>query len=301
MVRQSKWYRTENAAGWFMSIPGMLGLFLFIAIPFALAVALSFTNLRMGSPLPTQLTGLQSYRNILTDPSFQRALINNALFALVVVPVQTGIALGLALLLNRRLKGVLFFRTLFFMPVVFPLSLVSVIWVLIYAPGPNGLMNAFLDFISFGALGPYDFLHHPCLALPAIMLCSIWQGVGFQMIILLAGLQSIPAVLYESARIDRAGKWHQFLNVTLPQLRNPIIFTALVTTILAFRVFAQVEIMTRGGPVDATTTVMYETVQTIFQRQQVGLSSAMTVIFFLFVLLITWIQRSVVKQERQIQ
>jgi multiple sugar transport system permease protein len=300
MPGRMKWYRTETAAGWFMSLPGVLGLLLFIAVPFALAVGLSFTNLRMGSPLPTRFIGFDSYRNVLGDPSFRRALFNNALFAVFVVPIQTTFALGLALLVNTKIRGVLIFRTLFFMPVVFPLSLVSVIWILIYAPGPNGMMNAFLQTISLGNIQPVDFLHHPYLALPAIMLCSIWQGVGFQMIVLLAGLQSIPDVLYESARIDRAGKWSQFWHVTLPQLRNPIIFTAMVTTILSFRVFAQVQIMTRGGPNDATTTVMYETVKTIFERQQVGLASAMTAVFFLIVLLVTWTQRSMVKQEREI-
>jgi multiple sugar transport system permease protein len=289
-----------TAGGLSMSAPAVLGLFLFIAIPFALAVVLSFTNLRMGSPLPTRWIGLEQYRRILTDGSFLRALRNNGLFALVVVPLQTALALALALLLNREFKGRVLFRTLFFLPVVFPLALVSVIWTLIYAPGPNGMMNAVLGFLTAGAVDPIDFLHHPAFALPAIMVCSIWQGVGFQMIVLLAGLQAIPEVLYESARIDRAGPWSRFAHVTLPQLRNPIIFTALVTTILSFRVFAQVEIMTRGGPNDATTTVMYEAVRTIFDRQQVGQASAMTVVFFLVVLAVTWIQRTLVKQEREV-
>jgi multiple sugar transport system permease protein len=227
--------------------------------------------------------------------------MNNGLFALIVVPVQTVLALGLAIFLNQKFKGIMFFRILFFMPVVFPLSLVSVVWILLYAPGADGMINAFLHFISFGHIPPQDFLHNPYLALPAIMLCSIWQGVGFQMVILLAGLQSIPDVLYEAAEIDRANRWQKFVHVTLPQLRNPLIFTALVTTILAFRVFDQVEIMTQGGPNGASTTVMYETVQTIFNRQQVGQSSAMTVIFFILVLVITLVQRSVAKQEREIE
>lgn len=284
-----------------MSLPAVLGLILFIAFPFLLAIGLSFTNLRMGSPLPTRFIGFEAYRRVFTDPLFLRALMNNGLFALIVVPVQTVLALALALFLNQTFKGVTLFRTLFFMPVVFPLSLVSVVWILIYAPGANGMMNAFLDVISFGNIPPQDFLHNPWLALPAIMLCSIWQGVGFQMVILLAGLQSIPDVLYESAKIDRANRWQQFIHITLPQLRNPLIFTALVTTILAFRVFDQVEIMTQGGPNGASTTVMYETVRTIFDRQQVGQASAMTVIFFVLVLVITLLQRSAAKQEREIE
>jgi len=261
---------------------------------------LSFTNLRLGSPLPTEFVGLQQYRRILGDETFRRALMNNVLFAAVVVPVQTVIALSLALVLNRNLHGKAFFRTVFFMPVVFPMALVAVIWELIYAPGPNGILNSFLDLISFGHLGPVDVLHDPLLALPGIMLLSLWQGVGFQMVVLLAGLQSIPGVLYEAAAVDRAGKVSQFFHVTLPQLRNALIFTALVTTILSFRVYAQVEITTQGGPVNATTTVMYETVRTVFDRQQVGQASAMTVVFFLMVLAVTLLQRTLIKQERNV-
>lgn len=293
-------FNRPSVAGPAMAAPGVLGLALFIALPFLTAVVLSFTNLRMGSPLPTEFVGLRQYQRIFGDESFRRALMNNVLFAAVVVPVQTVIALSLALLLNQELKGKAFFRTVFFMPVVFPMALVAVIWELIYAPGPNGVLNSFLDLVSFGALGPVDVLHDPRLALPGIMLLSLWQGVGFQMVVLLAGLQSIPGVLYEAAAVDRAGRVSRFLHVTLPQLRNALIFTALVTTILAFRVYAQVEITTRGGPVDATTTVMYETVRTVFDRQQVGQASAMTVVFFLMVLVVTLVQRALVKQEREV-
>ncbi len=242
---------SRNLTAVLMSSPALVGLLLFVAAPFLLAVALGFTNLRLGSPLPLEWVGFEQYRRIFTDPSFGRALLNNLLFAVVVVPLQTILALVLALLLNRRLYGTQWFRTLFFAPVVFPLSLVAVVWVLIFAPGPNGMMNAFLDLVSLGAWTPRDFLHDPYFALPAIMLTSIWQGTGFQMVILLAGLQAIPANLYEAAAIDGAGRWQQFWHVTLPQLRNTLIFVVLVTTILAFRLFDQVQIMTQGGPHDA--------------------------------------------------
>jgi len=283
-----------------MSAPAVIGLLLFVALPFLLAVALGFTNLRLGSPLPLEWVGLEQYRRIFTDPSFPRALANNMLFAVVVVPLQTVLALLLALLLNQRLYGITWFRTLFFMPVVFPLSLVAVVWVLIFAPGPNGMMNALLELISFGSWTPRDFLHDPQLALPAIMLTSIWQGAGFQMVIILSGLQAISSELYEAAAIDGAGCWQRFWHVTLPQLRNTLIFIVLVTTILAFRLFDQVQIMTQGGPHDATTTVMFEVVQASFARQQVARGAAMTVVLFLVVLLISWLQRRVVRQEREV-
>ena len=284
-----------------MSAPALVGLTLFVAVPFLFAVGLSFTNLRLGSPLPLEWVGIEQFRRIFSDPSFKRALLNNALFALLVVPLQTTLALLLALLLNRRLRGMVLFRTLFFLPVVFPLSLVAVVWMLIYAPGPNGMMNAFLELLSFGAWTPRDFLHDPRLALPAIMLTSLWQGAGFQMVILLAGLQTISSELYEAAAIDGAGRWQRLWHVTLPQLRNSLIFVLLVTTILAFRLFDQVQIMTQGGPHDATTSVMFEAVQAAFDRQQVARGAAMTVVLFLVVLLISVLQRRVARQERELE
>jgi multiple sugar transport system permease protein len=299
-MTHSKKIKDDTRAAFIMAAPALGGLFLFIALPFMLAIALSFTNLRLGSPLPLQFLGLEQYRRIWLDPSFRQALFNNGLFALVVVPVQTALALSLALLLNRPLKGMALFRTLFFMPVVFPMSLVAVIWTVIYAPGSNGMMNAFLDFVTFGLWAPKDFLHDPMFALPSIMLLSLWQGVGFQMVIMLAGLQAIPSTLYEAAAIDGSNSWNQFRFVTLPQLRNTLIFVMLVTSILSFRLFDQVQIMTQGGPNDATTTVMYEVVKAAFEQQKMAKGAAMTVIFFIIVLAITISQRVLVKEEQVI-
>ncbi|MEW8308379.1 MAG: sugar ABC transporter permease [Candidatus Thiodiazotropha endolucinida] len=289
----------QSATALLMAIPALAGLLLFILLPFAAALALAFTDLRLGSPLPVKFVGFGQFVQLFNDPDFMRALLNNLLFAAVVVPLQTVLALALALLLNQGLPGTVAFRTLFFMPVVFPMSLVSVIWSLIYAPGPDGMMNAFLEWASFGLWEARDFLRDPLLALPGIMLLSIWQGVGFQMVILLAGLQAIPQSLYEAAALDGAGRWQQLLHITLPQLRNPLIFVMLITTILAFRLFDQVQIMTRGGPDNATTTVIYEMVQSAFARQQVALASAMTVVFFLLVLAVTWLQRRYTHHERE--
>ncbi|MDH3948806.1 MAG: sugar ABC transporter permease [Gammaproteobacteria bacterium] len=290
--------RVIISAGTLFAVPALAGLLIFVAIPFLLAIGLSFTNLRLGSPLPLEFVGLTQFLRLFDDPAFTRALLNNLLFTVVVVPMQTILALGLALLLNQPLKGRAVFRTLFFMPVVFPLSLISVVWILIYAPGPDGMLNSFLQLITLGHWQARDFLHDPWLALPAIMLTSIWQGTGFQMVILLAGLQNIPEELYEAARIDAAGRWQRFWHITLPQLRNTLIFVMLVTTILAFRLFEQVQIMTHGGPRHATTTVMYEAVQAAFSRQQVAKGATITVIFFLVVLLVTIVQRRVARQER---
>lgn len=267
-------------------------------LPFVLAVVLSLTNVRLGSPVPAEFVGARQYLRILDDPTFRQAVFNNGLFAAVVVPLQTALALTLALLLNTPLRGMVVFRTLLFLPVIFPLSLVSVIWVLILAPGPDGMLNSFLEFITFGHWQPRNFLRDPYLALPSIMLTSIWQGVGFQMVIILAGLQAIPQTLYEAAAVDGANRWQQLYRITLPQLRNTLLFVILVTTILSFRLFDQVQVMTRGGPNDASTTVMYEAVQTAFVRLQIAKGSAMTVILFLIVLLLTLLQRHLVHRSK---
>ena len=293
-------FSTPQSAAIALVAPAFVGLFLFVALPFALAVVLSFSTLRLGSPLPLEWIGLEQYRIIFSDPSFIRALLNNALFALGVVPFQTGLALGLALLLNRPLKGIAWFRAIFFMPIVFPMSLVAVVWTLIYAPSADGMMNRFLSSVSFGFWQTKDFLHDPLLALPAIMLLSLWQGVGFQMVIILAGLQSIPTVLYEAAAIDGSNRWNQFFYITLPQLRNTLIFVVLVTSILAFRLFDQVKIMTQGGPNDATTTVMYEAVKAAFEQQKMAKGAAMTVVFFLIVFVITILQSVLIQEEKAI-
>lgn len=301
MMRIREWTTraAEQPVALLFCAPALLGLLLFVLLPFVLAVLLSLTNLKLGSPLPLEFVGLEQYRRIFNEQSFLRGLLNNILFAAMVVPLQTSLALALALLLNRSLRGTVLFRTLFFMPVVFPLSLVAVVWILIFAPGPNGMMNTFLEAISVGLWAPRDFLHDASLALPAVMLTSIWQGVGFQMIILLAGLQAIPHDLYEAAAVDGAGRLSQFLHVTLPQLRNTLVFVVLVTTILAFRLFDQVQIMTQGGPGDASTTVMYEAVDAAFNRQQVAKGAAMTVVLFIIVLVLTLLQRQWARQERQ--
>ena len=283
-----------------MAAPALFGLLLFVAIPFLLAVMLSFTNLRLGSPLPLQFLGLEQYRRVLLDPNFHQALFNNALFALVMVPLQTALALGMAILINRPLPGMTIFRTIFFMPVVFPMALVAVIWTIIYAPSANGMMNAILESITFGLWEPRDFLNDPQLALPAMMLLSLWQGAGFQMVIILAGLQSISSSLYEAAAIDGSNKWNQFRYITLPQLRNTLIFVMLVTSILSFRLFDQVQIMTQGGPNGATTTVMYEAVKASFEQQKMAKGAAMTAIFFAIVLAITSLQRILIPEDSAI-
>lgn len=299
MLRKLALHNTVVA--WAFILPAVLGLVFFVLLPFILALIFSFTNLRLGSPLALEFVGLTQYQRLLADAAFLQALKNNMVFALIIVPLQTGLALLLALLVNQPVKGMAVFRTLFFMPVVFPLSLVAVVWVLLFAPGPEGTLNSVLEFITLGAWQPRDFLHDPAWALPAIALTSVWQGVGFQMVILLAALQSIPREFYEAAKVDGANRWQQFFYITLPQLRNSLIFVILVTTILVFRLFDQVQIMTQGGPLHATTTVMYEAINSAFGSQQVAKGAAITVVFFIIVFVFTLLQRYVLKPDKEIE
>ncbi|MGY4706388.1 carbohydrate ABC transporter permease [Candidatus Bipolaricaulota sp. J31] len=242
---------------------------------------------------------MRNYIRLFGDRDFWIAMRNTATFAAVVVPLQSGLALLLAILVNRRIRGINLFRGIYFVPVVITMVVVCVIWyfLLLY---PQGLVNALVRVVSMGRLGPYDWLRDPRLAMPTIILISIWQGVGFQMVIYLAGLQGIPRELYEAAVIDGASSWQQFLHVTMPGLRNTHIFVLVTTTILAFKLFTQVEVLTQGGPLGATNTLVRYIFVSGYKELKVGYASAASVILVLAVLLIASIQRKLLTEEREI-
>ncbi len=300
-VRLSSRRRTEEIMAWVFSSPAILLLLIFLVVPFLMAIGLSFTNQRLipNLNLPTQFIGLRNYLRLLEDEAFLKGLRNNFYFVAIVVPVQTTLALLLALLVNQKMKGVNVYRTIYFSPVVTTMVVVSIIWTFLYNPG-KGMINAFIELASFGHLGPYNWLQDTRLVFPSIMLLSIWQGVGFQMIIYLAGLQEIPSSLYEAAEVDGANKVQQFFNVTLPQLRNTTIFVVLATTILAFKLFTQVEVMTRGGPQNASMTTIVHVVHQGWGQLKVGYASAISIVFFLIVLGISLIQRFILREEREV-
>lgn len=234
------------------------------------------------------------------DPVFWKALFNTLLFVAVIVPCQGGLALGLALLVNMKLPGRVAFRAACFTPVVVSMAVVSVVWIFILNP-EQGLLNRFLSFLPFAPAEQPRWLADARWARWAVYLVSIWQSAGFQMVIFLAGLQAIPEVLYESAVLDGAGPLRRFANVTFPLLRNTTVFVTVSTTILAFRVFTQIDVMTRGGPQESTISLIYYVVQKGFREQRVGYASAATFVFFVFVLAVSGLQKVLLKSEREIE
>lgn len=231
------------------------------------------------------------------DVVFMKSLVNTFAFALAIVPLQGGLGLVLAVLVNQKLKAINLFRTIYFMPVVVSIVVVSILWRFIY-DGQNGLLNSLLELATFGAFQPIDWIGNPRTALPAIIVMSAWQAVGFHMVIWLAGLQTIPNSLYEAADVAGADAWQKFRFVTWPGLRNTAVFVFITITMDAFRLFAQIDVMTRGGPLDSTTTVVFQAVQRGYERQDIAGGSTISVIFFLMVLTISLIQAYLTRERK---
>jgi multiple sugar transport system permease protein len=295
--------QSETLMAWIFAAPGLILLTLFVIVPFLLAFVLSFTDQRLvpNPNLPTEFVGLQNYQRMFSDELFLKSLFNNFKFVVFVVPFQSALALALAILVNQKLQNIQVFRTIYFIPVATIMTVVAIIWTLMYSP--TGVINEFLKMISGGAIAPQDWLGNPNLALPAVMVLSIWQGVGFQMLIFLAGLQAIAPELYEAAEIDGATTWRKFVNITIPQLRNTLIFVVITTTIYAFQLFDQVNvILSSGGGIrqDSIGTMVLIMVQKGFREGLVGQASAISVFFFVLVFSISMIQRVLVREERQI-
>ncbi|GIH91840.1 carbohydrate ABC transporter permease [Planobispora siamensis] len=286
----------ERRSAWAFVTPALFLLMLFLGVPALLALGLSFTNARLISPNAPEFTGLENYvRAFTSDPVFLRSLLNTFYFAAVVVPVQAGLGLALALLVNQRIRGVNIFRTVFFLPVVTSMVVVSILWTFMYQE--DGLINSMLSRMTGGLVEGTAWLQQPSTAMPAIIILSVWQGVGFHMVIWLAGLQTIPAELYEAATVDGAGAWQRFRNVTWPGLRPTLVFVLVTITIAAFGLFVQIDVMTRGGPLDSTTTIIFHAVRKGFREQEVGYGAALSLIFFVLVLIVSLIQRRLTREN----
>lgn len=228
------------------------------------------------------------------DPIFWKSLKNTLVFVAVVVPVQAGLGLALALFVNQKIRAANFLRTIVFIPVVTSMVVVSILWLFMYQK--DGLINYVLGELIPG-FRPVEWLSDPSTAMPAIIMMSIWQAVGFHMIIWLSGLQTIPGELYEAAKIDGAGAVQRFLSVTWPGLRNTAVFVLITITIAALGLFVQINVMTSGGPLDSTTTLVYHAFTTGYGKQQMGYGAAIAVVFFAIVLIISLIQKRVTREK----
>ncbi|MGV8910826.1 MAG: carbohydrate ABC transporter permease [Propionicimonas sp.] len=283
-----------RTAAWMVGPAGFL-LTVFLVVPVILAFALAFTNSRLISPRPAAFIGFTNFVNLFADSVFWASVRNTFYFAIVVVPVQAGLALGLALLINAKIRGTNFFRTVYFVPVVTSMVVVSLLWRFMYQP--DGLLNQFLMFVTAGHFTPIDWLNNPSTAMPAIIIMSIWQAVGFHMIIWLSGLQTIPAELYEAGDLDGATGWKRFRYITWPSLAATRTFILITITIAALSLFTQISVMTQGGPLDSTTTLVFMAVRTGYQQLATGYASAISLVFFALVLTVAAIQRFLTREK----
>ena len=284
MLRVSGIRRQRYATAAAFLLPAAVGVVLFSLLPIAQALRISFFDYSLLNPEQIPV-GLENYDRAVKDPVFQVALKNTLLYTILLVGLQTAMALGLALLLKQRIRGLAFFRSAFFVPVVTSLVVISTVWKLLY--NSQGFINAFLRTVGLPA---QPFLSSTSQALLSLVAMGAWKDVGFYMLIFLAGVQAIPVDLYESASIDGASPWKAFVRITLPLLRRPAVFVVVVGTIAAFKVFTPVYLMTDGGPAESTTVMVFYIFRTAFRYFQMGYASAMSVILLGIVLVLTLIQ-----------
>lgn len=287
--------RRGATAGWIFAAPALTMLGLFFFIPVLLAFALSLTDFDLYALADSgdlRFVGFGNYSQLLETPLFWKALGNTFYFVIVGVPLSIGLSLGAAMLLNgaaSKLVGI--FRTALFAPVVTTLVAVAVIWrYLLHTK--YGMLNYGLEKIG---VDPVDWLGDPDWAMPAIILFAVWKNFGYNMVILLAGLQTIPNDLYEAARVDGASAWQRFLHVTLPGLGPMLLLVSILTMAGYFQLFAEPYVMTQGGPVESTVSVLYFMYEQGFKWWNLGFASAVAFILFVIMFAITAIQYRVAR------
>ncbi len=274
-------------AGWFFVTPALLVIGVFFFLPVLAALVLSFTDFDLYALADAdnmRFVGIGNYTDLLQTPIFWKSLVNTLYFVLVGVPLSIAVSLGAALLLDSKLarfKG--FFRTALFAPVVTTIVAVAVIWRYFFHTR-YGLVNYSLGFIG---IDPIDWLGDANWSMPTIILFAVWKNFGYNMIILLAGLQAIPQDLYEAARIDGASFWRQLRHITLPLLKPTMLLVGIITTSGYFQLFAEPYVMTRGGPLQSTTSVLYYMFEEGFRWWNLGRASAVAFLLFLLILGVT--------------
>ena len=279
-----------SQAGWLLAAPALTVIAVFFAVPVAAALLMSATDFdiyALAALRNVRFIGLDNYLHLLQRPLFWRALLNTLFFVVVGVPLSIGVSLGTALLLHSRLarfRG--FFRTALFAPVVTTLAAVAVVWIFLLHTR-YGLLNYGLSWLG---LHPVDWLGDPRWAMPAIVLLSVWKNFGYNMIILLAGLQAIPDEQYEAAQLDGAGTFATFRHVTLPALAPMLLMVSLLTMAAHFQIFAEPYVMTQGGPAERTVTVLYLMYEDGFKWWSLGSASSVAFALFLIMLAFSLVQ-----------
>ena len=284
--------RSSTLLGMAFFGPALVLLTIFLFVPMALTLAFSFTDYFALNPDLTHFVGLENYIKIFKDDLFVRSFVNTVCFVLIILPCQGIGALGLALLINKVTHCKKYFKVAFFVPVVMSLAVVSTLWMQIYSP--EGILNTLLGNLGISA---QPFIHSAKQALPSIAIMSVWQGVGYQMIIFLGGLQAINPGLYEAAKMDHASEWQKFKDITLPELKPLCVFVFITVTIGAFRMIVQPMVMTGGGPSHSTYTMVYNIYETGTVNWEIGLASTMAIVFAIFVMALTIIQ-SILTRDR---
>lgn len=276
---------------WGFLLPNLIGFMVFTFLPVLAALLISFTNWDLLRP--ATWVGIDNYVRLSQDPLFHRVLRNTVVYVLGTVPVQMILALLIALALNQRIPGQTFFRTAYFMPVVASTVAVALVWRWIFH-ADFGLLNSFLFMI--GVTNPPNWLSSTRWALPAIIIMSIWQQIGFSMVLFLAGLQGVPVTLHEAAKIDGASSLQRFWFITIPMLSSTTFFVLVISIINSFQVFDQAFIMTEGGPANATNTLVFNIYRYAFQFFQMGYAAAMAWVLFAIIFVVTLVQFRYQKQ-----
>jgi multiple sugar transport system permease protein len=278
--------RREWSAYLFLS-PGLLLFSVFTLGALIFAFYLTFHQWDIISQ-DRPFIGLQNYERMFQDEDYRQSIINTAYYTGATVPLTMGIGLLIALLLNQPIRGRGLLRTLYFMPVVTPFVVVAIIWKWLYN-GDFGLFNYYL--LKTHLIDePLLWLSDKNLAMPAVVLMSVWSGVGFSMVIYLAGLQSIPQELYDAAKVDGAGAWARFRHITVPMLAPTTLFLMVMGIIGSFQVFTQIFIMTNGGPVDRTTTMVFFIYEAAFKFYEMGYASTLAYGLFALLFVFTLLQ-----------
>jgi multiple sugar transport system permease protein len=272
--------KAETRAAWLFLSPALALLVIFFFLPIAAAFLLSFTDFdiyALADPHNVRVIGARNYVRLASNPVFWLAVRNTFYFVLIGGPVTVAVSLGAALLVNAKLvhlKGL--FRTIYFAPFVTTLVAVAVVWRYLYHP-EYGLINYAL---ATAGLPRVDWLGNPRWAMPAIILLAVWKNFGYNMLIFIAGLQAIPEDLYEAAHLDGAGPWRRFIHITVPMLGPTLLFVALVTMIGYFQLFAEPYVMTRGGPLQSTTSMVLLMYEEGFRWWRMGNAAAVAFVLF---------------------